>query len=193
MGCTAQKRLDLEKESLMSVNREVAVEGGSISLNAAEGDGMAILKSISFKGGTVQLDIKGEDNPGKSFVGLAFNIQNDSTYEAIYFRPFNFRSGEKIRRQHGIQYIFSPDYSWERLRTEKEGQFEAEFVGPPSPNDWFSVSIKITSGNVVVKDVKSGKTLMRAERLANGLSDKLALWVGNNSNGEFRNLMIKGN
>lgn len=80
MGCTAQKQLKLEKESLRSVNREVTVNGGSVSLDAAANGGMAILKNISFNQGTVELDIKGEDNPGKSFVGLAFNIQNDSTY-----------------------------------------------------------------------------------------------------------------
>lgn len=88
--------------------------------------------------------------------------------------------------------MFEPEYSWHRLRTENKGQFEAVFVNPASPNDWFSVSIKITSGNVIVKDVESDKTLMKVERLTGNLSDKLAFWVGNNSKGDFRKIKIKG-
>lgn len=191
MGCTVQKSIIPTKENVQSVNREVSFTEKATELNAAEGGGMAILENFSFRSGTIRLEIKGENNPGKSFVGIAFNIKNDSTYEAIYFRPFNFKSPEKIRREHGIQYVFEPNYSWKKLRSENTGEFEAEFIDPPSPDDWFSISLTVENDKVIVKDGDSGKLLMQAKRLSTTSSDKLAFWVGNNSKGSFRNLKIQ--
>ena len=191
MGCNAQKSTIPVKENVRIVNREVSFTEKGLELNASEGGGMAIFENISFRNGTIRLDLKGENNPGKSFVGVAFNIQNDSTYEAIYFRPFNFESPEKIRREHGIQYVFEPNYSWKKLRTDSTGEFEAEFIDPPSPNNWFSISLTVENNKVIVKDVDSGKLLMQAKRLSTTLSDKLGFWVGNNSKGSFRDLRVQ--
>ncbi|MGS2739029.1 hypothetical protein [Sinomicrobium sp. M5D2P17] len=191
MGCNTQKQIIPTKETIRNVNREVSFTGKVLELNAAEGGGMAILENISFKNGTVRLAIKGENNPGKSFVGIAFNIQNDSTYEAIYFRPFNFESTEKIRREHGIQYVFEPNYSWKTLRRENKGEFEAEFIKPPSPDDWFTVSLTIEKDKIIVRDGHTGKLLMQAKRLSTTLSDKFGFWVGNNSKGSFKDLTIQ--
>jgi len=191
MGCTAQKSITPTKEGVRNVNREVSFTGRALELNAAEGGGMAILENMSFTTGTIRLDIKGENNPGKSFVGFAFNIQNDSTYEAIYFRPFNFESSEKIGREHGIQYVFEPNYSWKKLRTENTGEFEAEFIDPPLPDDWFSISLTVDNDKIIVKDYDSGKLLMQARRLSTTSSDKIGFWVGNNSKGSFRDLKIQ--
>ena len=191
MGCNAQKVITPTKENVRNVNREVSFKGKTLELNASEGGGMAIFENISFRNGNVRLDLKGENIPGKSFVGIAFNIQNDSTYEAIYFRPFNFESPEKIKREHGIQYVFEPNYSWKKLRTDSTGEFEAEFIDPPSPDDWFSISLTVENDKVIVKDGDSGKLLMQAKRLSSTTSDKLGFWVGNNSKGSFRDLRIK--
>ena len=190
-GCSASRLVNLKRENVRSINREISVTEKALELNAAEGSGLAILKNVSFINGTMQLDIKGENNPGKSFVGVAFNIKNDSTYEAIYFRPFNFGSPKKIRREHSIQYIFEPDNSWKKLRTENPGEFEAEFANQPSPDDWFSISLNVQNDRVTVKDAGSGKLLMQVDRLTTTTSDKIGFWVGNNSKGSFRDLRIR--
>ena len=124
-------------------------------------------------------------------MGLAFNIQNDSTFEAIYFRPFNFQAEEKIRREHSVQYVFHPKNPWRYLRTNFEGQYEAEFPRQPSPDDWFSVRIAIDDKKVKVYDKESKTELLAIDRLSEQMSDKIALWVGHNSKGEFRNLKIR--
>lgn len=191
MGCNAQKLMTQTKENVRSVNRKVSFTGKALELNAAEGGGMAILENLSFENGTIQLDIKGENNPGESFVGVAFNIQNDTTYEAIYFRPFNFESPEKIRREHGIQYVFEPNYSWKKLRADNTGEFEAEFIDPPLPDEWFSISLTVENDKVLVKDGDSGKLLMQVKRLSTTSSDKLGFWVGNNSKGSFKDFRIQ--
>lgn len=194
VSCTNNKNIDFENTEIATVNREISnkteLNSGVLSLNAQNGDGMAILKNVKFKSGTISIDFKGEDVAGKSFVGLAFNIQNDSTYEAVYFRPFNFESPNKINREHAIQYIYHPEFSWQKLRTEREGVFEAEFIDPPNPNDWFTIEVTIDETTVKVSEISSGKVLMEIERLTKPVSNSIGLWTGHNSKGSFRTLKI---
>jgi len=190
----SQSTIELGNTNLELVNREVVLsiknEKSTLALNSQAGDGMAILKGETFETGIIELEIKGEDKPGQSFVGIAFNIQNDSTYEAIYFRPFNFKASESIRREHSIQYISHPKNTWRYLRTNSEGVYEAEYVNSPSPEDWFSVSVKIDVDNVRVYDKKSNTELLVVKRLEKQVSDKIGLWTGNNSKGEYRKVRL---
>ena len=80
---------------------------------------VSVIQDVEFDKGTIEVELLGENNPGKSFIGIAFNIQNDSTYEVIYFRPFNFVAKEQIRKDHMVQYIFHPEFTWRKLRDEK--------------------------------------------------------------------------
>lgn len=193
-NCSAQNSVSLNKKSLNAINRNLTTDSKNevdvVYLDAKPGDGMAILEDTEFKTGTIRLDIQGEDNPGKSFVGIAFNVQNDSTYESIYFRPFNFKSPNKDRRAHSVQYVYHPDYPWKRLRDEQKGKFEAEYAEAPSPNDWFNIAVTIQDNKVIVKDGNSENVLLEVQRLAEPSSDKIAFWVGNNSQGSFRNLQV---
>lgn len=193
INCSMRKNITLNKQNLKLVNRKIVSSNNQnvIRLNAQKGAGLAAIEDVYFKTGTIEVDLLGEDAKGKSFVGMAFNIQNDSTYEAIYFRPFNFLSKQKIRRAHGIQYIYHPNFSWKRLRTENEGVYEAEFINPPSPNDWFKVKIKMTSDEVMVIDARNGTSLLTVKRLTEAKSTKIGFWTGHNSKGGFRNLKIK--
>ena len=193
VNCT-EKIVRIADDRVRTVNREIiAIDQATnaISINNQPGDGMAMLEEVSFSTGTVELELKGENKPGQSFVGLAFNIQNDSTYEAVYFRPFNFQSDEEIRRAHSIQYIFHPKHTWRYLRTNHEGQFEAEFPRRPSPDQWFRVQLKIDDEKVSVYDMVTNTALMSVDRLTQQVSDKIGLWTGNNSQGAWRNLKVR--
>lgn len=191
----AVKKINIEKENLKIVNREIIPNENSeqykLSLNAVKGDGLAVFESVSFETGTIELEIRGEDVQGKSFVGLAFNIQNDSTYEAVYFRPFNFRNKDVERRKHSMQYISHPKNTWKYLRANFEGQFEAIFNNPPAPDDWFSISIKIEADEVYVYDKRNNIELMKVKRLEKQASNRIGFWTGFNSKGDFKNLVIK--
>ena len=190
----SEKEIKFHKENLELVNREIIStddkEANTLTLNAKKGDGIAVLKKINFNVGTIQLEIKGENNPGKSFVGVAFNIQNDSTYEAIYFRPFNFKSNEIERREHSIQYISHPKNTWKFLRTNHKGHYEAEYLNAPAPDEWFAISVKIDKDKVYVYDKESNTELLSIRRLEKQVSDKIGLWTGNNSKGGFKNMRI---
>jgi len=75
----------LEKQ-IKVVNRTLSVHEThpqAVEMNAAEGDGLAVLNEISFKTGTIEVDLHGENSPGRSFIGIAFNIQDSGAFEAI--------------------------------------------------------------------------------------------------------------
>jgi hypothetical protein len=190
----SENKIKFNNGDLKLINREVIEADGNapntLVLNNKKGDGIAVLKNEKFDFGTIELELKGENNPGKSFVGIAFNIQNDSTYEAIYFRPFNFKSNKSKRREHSIQYISHPKNTWRFLRTNHEGLYEAEYLNSPSPNEWFTITVKIDKDKVYVYDKKSNTELLSIKRLEKQVSDKIGLWTGNNSKGEFKNMKI---
>ena len=193
IGCSSQITR-FENDNLDVINREIVSIDSSkntLILNRNKGDGMAIINDLEFDEGVMELELKGENNPGKSFVGIAFNIQNDSTYEAVYFRPFNFQSDEKIRREHSVQYIYHPKYTWRFLRTNYEGQFESEYPRQPMPDEWFAVRVKVDDEKVYVYDQETNTELLSIERLTKQVSNRIGLWTGFNSKGEFRKLKIK--
>ncbi len=63
-----------------------------LHLSESPGDGVAYLRGVEFSTGTIECDIKGKDVQGQSFVGIAFHGVDSTTYDAIYFRPFNFKT-----------------------------------------------------------------------------------------------------
>ncbi|MDX1315171.1 MAG: hypothetical protein R3356_06690 [Eudoraea sp.] len=179
---------------ITTVNRETSLFQGdeaAIEMDAKEGDGLAIVQNMQFEKGMVKLDIRGENNPGRSFVGFAFNIQNDSTYEAVYFRPFNFVAEEAIRKAHMVQYIHHPEYTWRKLRTERTGQFENEINSPPDPDNWFQATLHITGEKVSVYVNDEKEPSLVVSRLAKPESSTIGMWTGFNSSGRFKNLGLK--
>ena len=184
----------LQDQQIKAVNRTLSLyenQEGAVEMNAAEGDGLAVLKEIAFESGTIEVEILGENNPGRSFIGLAFNIQDKGTFEAIYFRPFNFVATEQIRKDHMVQYIHHPEYTWYKLREERTMEFENEIPAPPDPDGWFKATIKVTEKSVEVYVDKKTDPVLKVERLTSYKSNKIGLWVGNGSSGRFRNLAIQ--
>ena len=163
----------------------------AIEMNARESDGLGILEDIEFRKGIIEVELLGENNPGKSFIGIAFNIQNDSTFEAIYFRPFNFVAKEQIRKEHMVQYIFHPEFTWNKLRNDRAGEFENEISNPPNPDKWFKAIIKISDTKVEVYINKRAKPVLSVDRLTSTKSNQISIWTGFGSSGRFKNLVLR--
>src|SRR6266566_2002594 len=91
----AQQR-SIEPKDVRVFNRSVsALSDGTrkgVRLNEQPGEGVAYLKGIEFSNGTIEFDVRGKDVQGQSFVGVAFHGLDSTTYDAIYLRPFNFRT-----------------------------------------------------------------------------------------------------
>src|SRR3989441_6731992 len=66
-----------------------------LRLSEGAGNGVAYLHGIELGNGTIELDIRGKDVQQQSFVGVAFHGGDDTTYDAVYFRPFNFKTDDQ--------------------------------------------------------------------------------------------------
>ncbi|AXT59184.1 hypothetical protein D1816_02080 [Aquimarina sp. AD10] len=184
----------LENNQIKAINRSISLFGDqqdAVEMNAKNGSGIGIIKDVEFEKGIIEIEFLGENNPGKSFIGIAFNIQDDKTYEAIYFRPFNFVAKEQIRKEHMVQYIYHPEFTWKKLRKEKTGEFENEIKMPPNPDDWFKAIIHIDEKKVKVFINDVPQPILIVDRLTSTISKKIGIWTGFGSSGRFRNLTLK--
>jgi hypothetical protein len=177
-----------------SVNRThtVVQENGRaiVRLDAKPGDGFAVVQGAPFAEGTIELDVRGEDVAQQSFVGVAFALQNDSTYEAVYLRPFNFRTPDTARAKRAVQYISHPTWPWQRLRAESPGKYEQPVLPIPDPNGWVHVRLVITRTQVSVYANGGDTPDLVVTRLGEAKPGAVAFWAGNNSRGDFANLTV---
>lgn len=197
MTSMGQQKVNLIKEHqddrIKVVNRNLSSFtkwAGAVEMDADEGDGLAILKEIEFETGTIEVELLGENNPGRSFIGIAFNIQDAETFEAVYFRPFNFVATEQARKDHMVQYIHHPEFTWFKLRETRTGEFENEIPAPPDPDNWFKAKIEISEKSVKVYVDEIAEPVLTVDRLTTSSSKKIGLWAGNGSSGRYRNLVL---
>jgi hypothetical protein len=181
------KGLKVFNRSLSSFS-EGARKGARLS--EAQGDGVAYLPGVEFGNGTLELDIKGRDVQGMSFVGVAFHGVDDTTYDAIYFRPFNFKTEDPARRLRAVQYISHPTYPWQKLRMEHPGKYEKPVNPVPDPTGWFHARVVVASPKVSVYVNNATEPCLVVDQLSDRKKGIVGLWVGNGSNGDFANFKI---
>jgi hypothetical protein len=162
----------------------------AIFLNATPNDGVAWVKGVEFSEGTIEVEIKGENEQGRSFVGITFHGQDNRAFDAVYLRPFNFQSPEQERRSHSIQYISMPQYDWKKLRDSHPGKYEFAITPAPDPDSWVKLKLVIKGKTVAAFVNGSDKPALNVELLSDRPRGKVGLWVGNGSEGGFRNLKI---
>jgi hypothetical protein len=183
----SNKSLDVFNRQL-SLTNEDGHKG--IQLNEKEGEGLVWLKQTSFSNGTIEFDARGKDVQGQSFVGVAFNGIDNTTYDAIYLRPFNFKSNEAIRRSHGIQYISHPVFTWSKLREEFPNKYEQAVEPAPDPNGWVHVRVVIENTKINAYVNNDTKPSLTVEKLTKQNTGMIGFFVGNGSGGDFSNLKI---
>lgn len=195
-----QKAMELDLAKLAE-NRGLKVFNRTISslnegtmkgvrLGESPGDGVAYLEGLEFTNGTIEFDVRGKDVQQQSFVGVAFHGVDATTYDAIYFRPFNFKAEDPARRRRAVQYISHPTYTWQKLRAEHPGHYEQPVSPVPDPNAWFHVRVVVASPkvSVFVNDAKDPSLVVN--QLSDRKTGRVGLWVGNNSGGDFANFKI---
>jgi hypothetical protein len=184
----------LQENKLEIFNRTVAsfTEGDKkgIRFSKKENDGVAWVKHLIFTNGNIELDIRGSEEFQQSFVGIAFHAIDNNTFDAIYFRPFNFQTDDTVRRIHAVQYVSMPDYSWQVLREKFNGTYEKAVIPAPKGTEWFHVKIVVNDPSITVFVNGNTKPCLTVEKLNKRVSGKIGLWVGNESAGDFANLQI---
>ncbi len=126
----------LDRLELRGVRAETVTHDGRPALRLLEVDdkrqgGLAVLRSVTFTDGTLEVDVAGRRGPhavpaDRGFIGLAFRTRaSGATYEYIYLRPDNGRADDQVRRNHSTQYAAQPDYDFDRLRKESPERYES--------------------------------------------------------------------
>lgn len=181
-----------QSEAWTVLNRKAAFDArqGSVYFNAEAETGIAWLNTTDIGEGVIEVDLKGNDVKDKSYLGIAFRGQNEKTYEAVYFRPFNFKAPDSLHRSHSVQYIAEPAYPWERLRQEHPGKYENTVTPAVNPNEFFHVKIVLENPRLRVYVNNSEEPTLAVESLATQKSGWVGFWMGKNADGTFKNLKI---
>ncbi|HWD89723.1 MAG TPA: hypothetical protein VG367_16445 [Mucilaginibacter sp.] len=149
------------------------------------------LTGTDFSYGTIEVDIRGRNEFLHSFPGIAFHVADTSkNYDVVYFRPFNFRHSDPVRRTWSVQYCSLPDYSYDRLRKEFTGQFESEILPDPKPEDWIHARIVVSKDSIKVYVNGMDKPSLVTKNLQSRASGQIGLWV-DYTTADFANLMVK--
>lgn len=150
--------------------------------------GMALLAGVMFGEGAIDVDLRGGGEATASFLGIAFGAVDASTYEAVYFRPFRFRSADPVERSHAVQYVAWPEHTWEALRAQAPGVYESAITPVPDPSGWFHARIEIARTTVKVFVDDAAQPTLVVTRLSFGIG-KVGLWV-DSQEGAFANLEL---
>ena len=161
-----------------------------VRFDEGQGDGLAYLPEVDFADGAIEFDVRGRNVPQRSFVGLAFHGADPETFDAVYFRPFNFNADDPARRSHSVQSISHPVFTWSKLREEHPGSYENSLPEPPAPDGWFHVRTVIESPRVSVYLGESTEPVLVVDQLSSRGRGWVGFWVGNGSNGDFANLAL---
>lgn len=152
--------------------------------------GVAWLENIEFADGTIEFDVRGKDELFRSFVGIGFHGVDENTYDAIYFRPFNFKHEDPARRLRAVQYISHPEFTWRKLREESPGKYEKPVQPPPDPTGWFHARIVVVYPKISVFVNDASEPSLVVEQLNKRKKGWVGFYVADNSGGDFANLKI---
>jgi hypothetical protein len=154
------------------------------------GDGVAWLAGVKFSEGTIECDLRGKNVLQRSFVGIAFHGVNEKVFDAVYFRPFNFKHEDAVRRSHAVQYISHPAHTWSKLRSEYPLKYEQPVKPVPDPEAWFHARIVVANNKISVFVNDAQEPSLVVEKLNARTEGMVGFWVGTTSGGDFANLKI---
>jgi len=147
------------------------------------------LKDARFRYGTIEFELLA--TAASRFIGLAYHVESERSYEAVYFRPFRFRDPDPVGRRHAVQYVSHPDHPWNRLRSEFPDVYESGC--PVDPEKWIKVRIDVQPRLTRVYVGDLGQPVMTIDRPFNRPGSGIALWTGVATRGWFAGVKVNGN
>lgn len=158
------------------------------------GGPIAILNDIRFRNGAIDVDVagqpaKGADESARGFIGVIFRAQSDSRFEIIYLRPTNSNADDQLRRNHTTQYSSEPDWPWDRLRKESPGVYESWVDMETGEWTHMRIVVRGTDASLYVNHAKNPCLIVHDLKLGDS-EGSVGLWMGQDTEGYFRNLTI---
>lgn len=154
------------------------------------------IKDLNFRNGTIEVKVlsrilKNAPASARGFIGLAFRIgENNSKFESIYIRPTNGRADDQVRRNHAIQYFSFPDFKFDRLRKEAPEKYES--YADMGLNEWIDMRIEFqdSKAKLFLHNNKQPSLIVNDLKLGYGQVGGIGLWVGNWTEGYFKDLKV---
>lgn len=155
------------------------------------------VSNLNFKNGSIEVKVlsrlmKNASPTSRGFIGLAFRINEDnSQFESIYIRPTNGRAEDQVRRNHSIQYFSFPDYDFDRFRKESPEKYES--YADMGLNEWITLRIEVEGqkAKLFVNNAKQPSLLVNDMKHGAGNAGSIGLWIGNYTEGYFKDLKVK--
>lgn len=160
---------------------------------ALHAKGIVWLEGVTFSEGVIECDILGQSGPPQSnFLGIAFRGTDDTTYDCVYFRPFNFRHPNPDNARHAVQYISHPEWTWSQLRKERTGRYEKPIAPAPDGDAWFHAKIVIVGKSIRVFVNGATTPSLEVESLTERAAGRIGIWGGAEAGqgGHFANLTL---
>jgi hypothetical protein len=165
------------------------------SLRGFNGHTYAVAEDSEFSEGSIDIEVAATPRAGagenaRGFIGVAFHLQPGGQFECFYLRMSNGRADDQLRRNHSTQYIAEPEYPWPRLRGESPGKYES-YVDL-AVGEWTAVHIEVHRGHAALYVNHARYPTLTIDELGATAHEvgKLALWVGDDTEGYFRNLTV---
>ena len=161
---------------------------------AANGTSYALVKDVSFLDGVIEVDLAGQPavgaGPGaRGFIGIAFRVHGDGSYECIYLRPRNGRADDQIRRNHSTQYSSYPDFDFARMRREAPEKYESYVDLQPGVWTKYKIEVEGRKARLYVHGAEQPCLIVNDLKL-DPQAGGVALSVGPGTEGYFSNLKI---
>jgi hypothetical protein len=160
----------------------------------AAGGPLLFVNNIHFRNGAIDVDVsgtpaKGAPEDARGFIGIAFRVQSGSHFEIIYLRPTNSHADDQLRKNHTTQYSAEPSWPWDRLRKESPGVYES--WTDIQPDRWTHMKIVVhgTDAALYVNHAYNPCLVIHDLKLGN-IEGGVALWMGEDTEGYFKNLRI---
>ncbi len=161
---------------------------------AANATSYAVVKDVSFRDGTIEVELAGQPAAGagsgaRGFIGIAFRLQGNGAYEYIYLRPTNGRADDQVRRNHSTQYSSYPEFDFARSRQEAPEKYESYVDLEPGVWTKYKIEVAERKARLYVHGAEQPCLIVNDLKLE-PRGGGVALWVGPGTEGYFSNLKI---
>ena len=195
LSAQSADRLDAKNTSV----KQVTFKGRSAvqliaASDAANATSYAVVKDVTFNNGAVEVDLAGQPAAGagegaRGFIGIAFRIQADGSYEYIYLRPTNGRADDQVRRNHSTQYSAHPDFDFAKSRQQAPEKYESYVDIQPGVWTKYRIEIDGRKARLYVNGAEQ-PCLIVNDMKHEPREGRVALWVGPGTEGYFANLKV---
>jgi hypothetical protein len=161
---------------------------------AANATSYALVKGVTFRDGTIEVDLAGQPAAdagagARGFIGIAFRLQSDGSYEYIYLRPTNGRADDQVRRNHSTQYASYPNFGFDRSRQEAPEKYESYVDLQPGVWTKYKIEVEGRRARLYVNGAEQPCLVVNDMKLE-PREGGVALWIEPGTEGYFSNLKI---